>query len=483
MSEQEVIAKECRFAIHMPSRRTPDGETPDVHLIKEILHFPDGTTKPNVRFRKNFKRTFYVTQPPHRNHQQKKEYEPVEKLNRYECTQSDLPFHVAKALNKFTTRPQLRQLAESPYLYGSDISSSAIIKHEYATTWPDKVTPYRVAYFDIETDVLHKSDDPVMATLIFENKVLTVALKSFVENRGDPHAELQKRLDKYLSTYLDKFKLEVEFVLVDHTVDLIKMCIARAHEWSPDFLAIWNIDFDIPRILDTLKKYNVDPKDVFSDPRLPPELRFCKYKKGSTKKVTASGQTKPKNPSEQWHSLYCPAGFYAICAMCSYRFIRQGAQELAYYSLDFVLDHELGLRKLTFKETEGIVEEGTLDWHIYMQDRYPFEYIAYNIFDCIGMLELETRTNDLAASLPVGSGFTDFARFNSQTKKFADKYYFFLMDRECVLGTIGPVETPAEASPDEVPVEDDEVPEDGVLDEDGEPITKSEVMSLKNWIK
>lgn len=470
----EIKARECRFAVHIPTRSS---DIPDYHLVKEILHLENGETKPNVRFVKDYKRTFFVTKKPYRNHQQKKEYETFDKLHRYECTQSELRIKVAKALDKAWSNANLRQLAESPYLYGSDISSTSIIKQEYRQQWPDTVTPYRVSFFDIETDVVHGTNDPILATLVFEDTILTTAQASFVKGYSEPHERLETLLKKYLKPYMDKYQFKMDFRIVEGPVELIKEVFSTAHKWSPDFLAIWNMDFDIPRIIETLEKYGVDPKTIFSDPKLPAALQFCKYKKGSTKKVTASGQVKPKNPSEQWHSLYCPAGFYVIDAMCTYRFVRQGEQEEPDYKLDSILNKELGVRKLTFEEANDYHE---LEWHKFMQERYPFEYIVYNIFDCVGMLELENKTTDLSQALPVQCDITDFARYNSQTKRFADRYHFFLLERGKVISTIPPAE-----EKDPTTEADGEEDSDEVIlnaDDDEDISKKNEVLGLRNWI-
>lgn len=450
--DPNVIGKECRFATHLPSR---DYGVPDFHMVKEILHYKDGTKKPNVRLIKNFRRPFFVTKKQQRNHEQKKEYEQLDNLLRYECTQSELPRAIAKALDKgYMGNPQMRQLTDSPYLYGSDISASSIIKHDYLKKWPDAISPYSVAFFDIETDVLNVPigqdyGDPNMATLVYadKKKVFTAVSKEFVKGYANPEERVMSSISKYLQEYIDKYSLEVEVKYVDGPVEIIKLCMEKAHEWSPDFLAIWNIDFDIPRIIATLEKYGIDPADVFSDPRLSKELRFCKYKKGSVKKVTASGKAMPKSPSQQWHTLLCPSGFYVIDAMCTYRFVRQGSQELAYYDLDFVLNEEIKRGKLKFDEANHVQK---LDWHILMQSKYPFEYIAYNIFDCIGMLELETKTKDLAQAMPIQCGWSDFSGYNKQTKLFADKIHFFLLDRGKVCGTVPPRAPDAPEEPDDV---------------------------------
>jgi DNA polymerase elongation subunit (family B) len=470
---KKELGRECRFVVHIPTRQA---DKTDLHLIKEVIHFEDGSTKPNLRYITDFKRPFWVTKKPYRNHQQKKEYEHTDKLLRFETTQSNLRHSVAKALDKAWSSSELQQLSESPYLYGSDVPSSSIIKYDYRKRFPDLVSPFTVSFFDIETDVVHGTNDPILATLIFGKTIYTFCLASFIEGYSNPTYQLDQAVKKYLQTYVDKHQYEIEFTVCLTPVDLIKGVFAKAHELVPDFLAIWNIDFDIPRIIETLEKYGVDPKEVFSDPKLPAEFKFCRYKKGSTKKITASGQVKPKNPSEQWHTLICPAGFYVIDAMCSFRFVRQGEQERPEYKLDSILNEELGLRKLSFEEAEGYVG---LEWHEFMQTKYPFEYIVYNMFDCIGMVELEEKNNDLQSSVPVNSDVSDFMFFDKQTKRFADSYHFFLLERGKVIGTVPPRAKVVEEVDDEISEDDDD--EDT---ESGEEryVEKNEIMSLRGWI-
>ena len=96
------------------------------------------------------------------------------------------------------------------------------------------------------------------------------------------------------------------------------------------------------------------------------------------------------------------------------------------------------------------------------------------------MLELENKTTDLSQALPVQCDITDFARYNSQTKRFADRYHFFLLERGKVISTIPPAEEKdptAEADGEE---DSDEV----VLnaDDDEDISKKNEVLGLKNWI-
>lgn len=479
-NQKNIIAKECRFAIHIPTRRT---DIPDYHLIKEVLHFEDGTRKPHVRFEKNYKRPFAVTKEAYRNHEQKKESESLDRLNTYSCTQSDLRFHVARALGKGWSNAQMRELSKSQYLYGTDVSSTVHIKSDYREKWPEAASNYSVAFYDIETDVTTEEQDPVMTTLVYEDLIHTTILSSFFAGYSNVIERIMEMLEKHLAIEVPDRKYRVKIELVDSMKDLIKKPIDTAHEKMPDFIAIWNIDFDLPKILTALERAKVDATDVFCHPKLPSEMRFCKYKKGKTKKVTASGQVKPMNPSEQWHSLLTPAAFYFICAMSSYRFIRQGAPEEPYYDLDSILEKE----KIGGKLRLGVADEFQgLEWHYVMQTRFKFEYVIYHIFDCLRMQQLEAKTGDLSQALPVRSGCSDFAKFNSQTKRLSDKYSIYLRSRGHVIGVVEPKDKEDDiAEADEV-LDFDEAEEitNGVVDEEEvDPYEHlNDVLSLKNWI-
>lgn len=509
-TEDKVKGVECRFAIHMPAK---NGEK-DLHLVKIKVHHKDGTIEPRVHYIEDFERPFWVTKRPYQNHKQKKEYEHISKVNTYRSTQSNLRRAVANALGMGWSNADLRMLSASPYLYGTDVSSTTIIKQMYAAKYPDINSPYTIATFDIETDMLHGTDDPIMSTTVFGKHIYCVIVKSFFDGYTDVIEKLRATAHKHIfderlknentkPKEKDIFEVirsrgyELTFELVDDPVELIRRSVNKAHEWKPDFLAIWNMDFDIPRILDTLKKYNVDAAEIFCDPSVPPERRFCEYKKGTNKLITASGQVKPKNPSEQWHSLLVPASFYVIDAMCSYRFIRQGAQEEVDYKLNTILDKILGIRKLDFDVADHITSQE--EWHIFMQKNYPFAYTIYNVFDSLSMLEMEYKTNDLSASLPIQCVFTDFAKYNSQTRKIADQLYFYwLNDRDLVIGTVGPKDKGKsnEEAPDYEGFDDNDMERNTTESDSGDDEESDEedendpnklterntVLSLRQWI-
>lgn len=439
---EKPLGYECRFATYVPP---PDGDNTDLHVVKEIVHYADGTAEPHLRLITNFKRPFYITKKGCRVHNDRKEWEDLDKLDRFECTQTNLHASIAKALGTpWVSDP--RKLMRSPYIYGSDILSTAVIKQSYQDKWPDLRTPYTVAVFDTEKDVVQGTNEINMATLSMKKRVFTAVKRSHVEGVADVEARCHEALRKYLGSmekrkdddtielvdYLKDRGIEWELIFVDTEIEVVAECMKRAHAWQPDFVAVWNLDYDVGVMIKACEKAGVNPADIFSDPSIPKAYRYFRYKQGPRTSKSASGVVKAKKPSDQWHTVFAPASFYFIDAMCVYRILRIAKGEEPSYALDDILDKALGIRKLKFKEAEGMVK---IDWHVFMQSNYPIEYIIYNVFDCISMEVLDEKTIDLAIAVPMYAGCSDFVNFHSQPRRAADALHYFSLKKGRAFGS------------------------------------------------
>jgi hypothetical protein len=474
---KEIVRRETRFAVHLPKTDYRD----DTHYIKEQVFYNDGTQEPRCFFVKGFERPVWVTSKARQDHKDKKEFEYRDRLLERKCTQSDINRVVAGMLGEPHLANQPNELKSSPYIYGYDQTSTSLIKLQSLRKNNFIQSPYSVSSFDIETDM--DTQEVIIATIVFENKAHVNVLTRFVQGFNK---DVQERVDIAVEKYLpDNAKsLKVRVTLHDNEVDLLKAVFKTANEWGPDFLAIWNVNYDVKVILARLKLHNVNPVDVICDQSVPRSLRFCRYKEGITKKTTASGKHKPINPSLQWHVLTSTSRFYVIDAMCVYRQIRMAKQEEVNYKLDTILTKVLERGKLKFAEADGY-QEGK--WHTFMQANYPIEYIVYNIWDCLGMLELDAITKDLSQSFPSGAGMTDFAKYNSNPKKIVDALFLFGLERGQVVGTVGKVNKPEEESVVEALETDDifdgDDDEIGEEDEKVERVEDFEGLGLKGWIQ
>lgn len=455
---KEIVKREVRFAIHLPE---VDGKRPDLHFIREDITYKDSPIPvPSTYFLEEFQRPVFVTKEAYRNHKDKKEFEERDKLNMQTTTQSKINLTVARLLNKPHLANSPNELKSSPYLYGYDISSTSFIKYANLKKNNFVQSSYSVAAFDIETDI--DTEEILMATIVYQNKAHTVVLKKFLQGIPEPKYRLKQSMENLLPEYTN---LEVTLNSHDNEVDMLKDIFRVANNWKPAFLAIWNMDFDIGRILERLRYFNVNPIDVICDQSIPRHLRVCRYKQGLKKKVTASGVVKPINPSLQWHTLISTSTFYVIDSMCVFRQLRMAQAERPSYSLDSILNDELNKRKLKFSQAD---EYKGAKWHTFLQKNYPIEYTVYNIYDCIALLELDQKNKDLSNSLPSFSYITDFAKFNSQVRKITDAMFVFGLERKLICGTVSKVIQEEEQ-------EDEEIDENSV--------GNYRTLDLKGWIQ
>lgn len=429
--EKKIKTKECKFVHYIPYVKD---ERDDTHLVKEKITYEDNTIENKINVISNFKRPIWITKLNYRNHKQKKESEELSKLVEYQCTQNDIPKEANKRLNMNRYNPTIRDVSVSPYLYGIDVDSRVFVKKAYLDKYGEEFTPYSVCVLDIEVDI--DTNELIIITVATNTNSYTAVLKKFVNRYNNPEKELRYIYKKHIPETDITKNINIEFGFFNTEIELISNVFEKVHSWKPDFLAVWNISYDLGVMLRICDKYNVDPKDIFSDPDLPTNLRYFKYIEDKNSKVTASGVNKPPGPHERWHKIVSSASFYWVDAMCAYNYIRVGGKAVVGgYSLDSVLKHELGdkLKKLKF-EDENTNNLLGADWHRYMVNEKPLEYIVYNIWDVLSILELDKKTTDLSTSLALLSGLSSFDNFKSGPKKIVDNLHFFYINNGRVLG-------------------------------------------------
>ena len=464
---KNLLSSEIKFAWHLGKINDED-----YHYVKEVYYYDDSSKEAKTYLVKDFKRPIWVTKKQFRKYKQKKEFEDFDKLHKVYCTESDLNRVAAGLIEQPYNANNTDAVKSSPYVYGYDITSTSLIKYSSLRKNNFISKPYSVAACDIEIDP--DTQEIILISAVYENRVYTAILKKFVSRVANLEMRLRKAYSEVLKDHSDKV---LEFGVFDDEIELLTKYFEVVNKWAPDFLAIWNMNFDIPHILSRIKYHRVDPRDVICDKSIPYNFRVCKYKQGITKKVTASGVVKPINPSLQWHTLVATTSFYVIDPMCVYRQLRISKQEEPSYALDAILAKEKIPSKLKFDVAS---QYSGLKWHLFMQQNYPIEYILYNIYDCIAILELDKKTKDLTQSLPAFSSITDFAKFNSNPKKIVDALFLFGLQRQKVVGTAWVDKSKSSSSFKDIEeyFEDEEDE-----DEDSTDISKYKTLDLKGWIQ
>lgn len=437
-----IVGRECKHVTYGPSF---DDTRDDLLFVKERIHYSDGTSEPSTRMIMNFKRPFYVTKESCRNHKDKKEWEDKSKLIKHTSTQRDLVRNVGRALGRGPVDTSMRILARSPYIYGTDVTAPVLVKRMYMDKYPAAKSDNVVSVFDVETSMRNvpgtniKKNEIVVGSLTCRDQVLCVVRREFVRNIPNPEEAIRQAFVKYLGDLpvtkewrkknpgkekydlIAERNLKLTIKIVDTPGQICHEILKTAHAWKPDFFAIWNLDFDVPKMIEALENEGYNLADEFNDPSVPPRFRQFQYKQGQKVKITAEGKRQPQMPWEQWHVVVCHASFYIVDSMGVYHRLRMASGQQPSYKLDRVLHAELGLRKLNFEEADG-KEAG--DWHIFMQERFPIEYCVYNIFDDISVEMLDERTTDLRRIISSQCQHSEYAKFASQTRRTWDDFHF-----------------------------------------------------------
>lgn len=436
-------AVEVKHAVYIDPPNDRRG-LPDFHLIKEVHHFEDGSTQPSIRFAYNHPINFWVTKKAYRQtHTQKKESESLDRLVEYQATRSTLYKKIAEVLGMYNPgNVHPRKVQESPYVYGINTPSTALIKAEAQKRSPDTFARNTIAVLDLETDIINgdinkDTDTAILGSLTMKNKALLCYLKSWAAGNANFEDKIRECANKHIGHILEARQVKLEIVECETEIDIFKKLLERAHEWKPDFLVCWNIMFDITKIERRFVNAGLNPADYFSDPSVPLEYRYYKFVEGPRTKVTESGRTMALAAADRWHYVICPASFYIMDAMCAYKRIRIGEAELTSYALDAILARELkDVRKLKI-ESESF--DSDLDWHKFMQQHRKVEYSVYNLFDSMCVELLDEVTNDLGIKISLFSGASDYADFRSEPRRTVDALFTYWKDemRE-IIGTTAP---------------------------------------------
>jgi hypothetical protein len=423
--QDKPTAVEIKFANYFRSDKN------DYVLAKVVEHYADGRKVPALREFKNFERSFYITRPPYRNHTQKKECEFIDKLQEFKCRQMDLIPAISKALGyRGKYNGTLKQLCRSPYVYHVDLTSPSIIVNTYRKKYPDAVTPYSVAVLDIETNVLDGTDEPIIVSATFGNKAILSIDKHWLGRENCVKSKVIEACKKYEGDLIESRNIDIEVYFGEHAGDISQYTISKINEWMPDFVCIWNIEFDIGKILACLEKYGYNPADVFSHPSVPKEFRKAYlYLDDKPQRKMVGGKEKmiPKDHMDRWNFLYTPSASVYLCGMRIYGKHRVAAEGKSAegYGLDATLKKHINRAKV---KIAGIEHLEKLHFHRVAQQHYKLDYIAYNLGDCVELELLQEKLLDLPVNIGNFIGVTEYKNYFSQTKKASDEMHLLHLE-------------------------------------------------------
>lgn len=413
----------------------------DVLLVKEQVCLNDGSRHLNLRLRYDEPRPFYITKPMFRNHTDKLEYTDLDKVDQFECPQFALAENVARQLKYYGQNSwNLRTLGSTNYLYGTDISPTSLFRNKYRKKWPELVPPTSsLAVIDSETQVSpgRNYNTTIIVTISFKEKcfvgVTEEWLGGLTVNCKELFAATSKELIGDILAARGITSDSLEFYIGTSPADIVEAAIRKLHVWKPDYVGVWNLDYDMVKFVAALDAEEVNKADVFSDPSIPEEYRYFKYHQGKDTHVAQDGKIMKLKYSQRWHTVDAPASFQWADMMCYYYQRRKDGGQLS-VGLDACLErHDIGVSKLKF---DCGVPKDTVDWHRVMQNKHKIIYLVYALFDCISAEMLDEKTMDISVHLSNSIAFSDIRWLTSLPRKFIDGFHYNLLENNSVMGSV-----------------------------------------------
>ena len=428
MNTEQSKTKVIRFWANTWHCRKPEANAVGVKERLQLIH-PDGSVewKDNLEIYHDPIRPFWITLPQYRNHDYKKEFESLDRCEKFLCHDSALEETIAKALGNPLgyRKPHLRVLCNSPYVYGADIDTPTIIKQTYVRRVPvGKVATYTKGGLDIEAEV--RGDHRInIITFIHEKEIYTTALREYCkvhssETDSTPATEEDclKVIYEMLDFYFKEHGFTLHFHIAETELEEIKWIFNKIHLSKTDYIGVWNLGFDIPHILERIAANGGDAAEIMCHPDVPHAYQFCEW---------TEDKTPTQHFTDKWHWLTLPGYSQFLDSMCLYARLRKVSGRESSYSLDDISTKEIGKGKLHF---------GDITNHWYMQNRRFLEYIAYNINDVIIMQLMEWQNNDMGA-LAALSGMSLLSHFSRQTVMVKNDAYAYGLDNGKVPATAG----------------------------------------------
>ena len=411
-----------RMYIHSCYKRLPDG---DVLVIKEKVKTKDDTILNNIRCIKNPKRTFYITKPQYRTHNYKKEYEYIDRLDEYQCYNFELLQAVKKALGmerKFIK--SLRSLCNNPYVYKADIPIDALVKMHYQDLHGNQpLLPIDIGFLDIEADP--SSDEIVIISVSHNNHIYTAFLKNrmYQENSNgklQPFTleELIQKSHEFYKDEIEQHNIKLHFYPAENEADMITYIFKTIQKNHTDIIGIWNLGYDIPEILKSVKKLNLNPISLFTHPSIPDEFKYVRYKED---------KSNVDHFTLKWHWLYNTSSTQFVDSMGLYSQLRKTAGFEPSYSLEYILSK--------YGE-KGKVLNLDLAGHIHYSNRRFLDYIIYNQYDVMGLYIMEKKNNDFL-QLMINSRIVPLHEFNLATRTVTYEHFYYFSKQGKIISSAG----------------------------------------------
>lgn len=449
-TSSDVLGKAFMHSVYVRSNNNTEGD--DALVISELTYRKDGDVVPTLRIIENPKRTIYITKQHYRNHDEKKEREEIKKCDQYVIPNKNMDEEVHFRLNGYKKKSGRydRVMYNNPYIYGCSATIEFLEKCKYQDEFEKtnlKLSGYTSGFLDIETDVNEDHLDEIIS-IVYTHKNIVYAgvVKSyFMQWHDDTQSytqcdihtleniassllnELVETLfetNKFLKKHKSFLPFEYHYHVADNAVDLIRWIFSKIHYHKTTFIGIWNMEFDMKHILNTLRDAGVDPKEILCHPDVPDKYKYVYYQEDKRQVAHIAEKF-------DWCHI---SGYTQIYDSMPVYVQLRSKKETSYK-----LDHILEVNKITTKLKYTIpghdnIQAGNTDWHRMMVKYEIYHYMTYMMWDAMSMVCMDIQNKDINTFYLL-SGPTPLHKGTKQTIRNHDDIYRILIKKNWIVAT------------------------------------------------
>jgi DNA polymerase elongation subunit (family B) len=189
----------------------------------------------------------------------------------------------------------MNNLRKHPNLYAADTNIEDYYKTQYMLKYGTVFSPsYHKGFADIEVDLTNYEEDfaypdvaPCPINLITYIDRLTKEVYCFIlydERIKDSIYKVINNPDDFVNRNMDLKILEENFIyhfsVYQNELSLIKGFFSVIHKLKPDFVGWWNMSFDMPTILNRLRRLGCSEEEIANiscHPDVPEKFRYVRY--------------------------------------------------------------------------------------------------------------------------------------------------------------------------------------------------------------
>ncbi len=388
---------------HKPKKDMETGkyDTGSLDIIFKDLN----TGEKKVQHIKDPKYTYYIAKDefvPEYN----KLYIEKEKVYPVECKYRDIKKSIAENTNNLEwfydnlSNGNARandQLFTIPKIFNADMNIEDWYRFQFDKLYKNDVYPISKLYFDIEVDGINQKGDfpelgecPVNAITLVDDRTKSV-YTLLLENHNNPLIEEFKKtpniineLKEFIRKSVGGWKNEIRFGLNDFNykilfyeeeIQLIHDAFNIINSLKPDFAMAWNIAFDLPYLIERIKRLGYSPEEIICHPDFV-EKEAWYYVDTRASKFEERGD-------------YSQVSCYTVYVdqLITFASRRKGQRQLSGFKLDYIGEKIAKVRKLDYSHiTTNIAMLPYLDYHT---------FVFYNIMDTIVQKCIESKVKDI----------------------------------------------------------------------------------------